>query len=97
MDELDKLVEQVKILRDTNEAMLARQEQLFRMQEERLNAFLEKFPAIETRLQQAAEEIETTDEALKESLSDSDQQLDDLVKAVAAILMVQKNMQASEQ
>src|SRR5260221_8964158 len=97
--QVKQLTEQVKALAETSVIQTQRQEQLFKMQEERL-ALL---PQLAENLQVAIDEIETTDEALKEALNDLDAETDDLKKATAALLLIQqqqntvRNAQANTQ
>jgi len=90
MDELEQIVKQVQMLRDSVEMMLTRSEQLFKMQEERLSVL----PQLAEDLHVSIDEIQTTDEALKESLNDQDGAIDDLKKSVAALLLIQSQQNA---
>lgn len=93
MEELLKLVETVKILSQTVDAMVARQEQLFKMQEEQSQALR----ALAAEMKASNEAIQVTDEALKQSLSDLDSTTDDLVKTAAALLLLKKEQTNEEQ
>jgi hypothetical protein len=90
--QVKQLTEQVKALAETSTIQTARQEQLFKMQEERLNIL----PQLAEQLQHAIDELETTDEALKESLDDQDAAVDDLKKAIAALLLIQQQQNAQK-
>lgn len=97
MEEIDHLTErvkqltdQVKMLAESVQLMLTRSEQLFKMQETRL----ESLPQLETHLSSAIEEIESTNEALLDSLNESDGAIDDLKKATAAQLLIVEKMKA---
>ena len=89
---VEQLVEQVKSLAETSAIQTQRQEQLFKMQEERLNIL----PQLAEGLQSAIDEIETTDEALKEALNDLDGEVDDLKKATAALLLIQQQQNTQQ-
>jgi acetolactate synthase small subunit len=84
---MEELVEQVKILAQTMQTMIARSEQLFQMQQEK-SKILEE---VAEKLGITIDNLEVTDEALKRSLSESDQQIDDLAKIVAAMLQLQQS------
>src|SRR6266702_6948424 len=92
MDELVKqLVEQVKQLvesqkasNETMQILIQRSEQLFKLQEERLNLL----PQLVENQAKAIEELEITNAALQESLGDLDAQTDDLAKATSALIEV---------
>ena len=90
MDDLELVVKQVQMLRESVEMMLTRSEQLFKMQEERLSVL----PQLAENLQAAIDEIETTDQALKDSLDEQDGAIDDLKKSVAALLLIQSQQSA---
>jgi predicted DNA-binding protein YlxM (UPF0122 family) len=96
MDEepLARLTEQVRILHQTVEAMLSRQEQVFKLHEEKLSLLEQTLTASASKLDEATSEIETTDEALKQALSEIDTQLDDLAKITAALLTLQKEQES---
>ncbi len=81
-----QLVEQVKALAETSNLLIQRQEQLFRMQEERLSIL----PQLAENQTRAIEELETTNQALQESLDDLDGNTDAIVKATAALLVIQQ-------
>lgn len=102
MDELQKLVEQVKILSQTVEAMTLRGEQLFKMQDEVLSLsrqsiidMKEEIHTATLELQATKETQETINEAQKGALSDLDGVVDDLAKVTAALLQVQKQLNPS--
>lgn len=88
MEELERLVKQVAMLKESVDMMLTRSEQLFKLQEERLNIL----PQLETRLSGAIEEIETTNQALLDSLNENEGAIDDLKKATAAQLLIVQQM-----
>ncbi len=90
MEEIEVLTKQVQMLKESVDMMLTRSEQLFKLQEERL-AIL---PQLETHLSASIEEIETTNEALLDSLNESDSAIDDLKKATAAQLLMVQQMKA---
>lgn len=93
MEELDRLVKQVQMLKESMDMALTRSEQLFKLQEERL-AIL---PQLEERLSAAIEEIETTNQALLDSLNESDGAIDELKKATAAQLLIVQQMKSQQQ
>lgn len=83
---MEELVAQVKILSESVALLIQRSEQLYKLQEERLNLL----PQLVENQQRAIEEIETTDQALKDSLDDLDGATDDIAKTTAALLTIQK-------
>ena len=83
---MEELVQQVKILTDTIQTMIARSEQLSRIQQENAQVLAETA----TNLKTTIANLEVTDEALKQSLDDSDRQIDDLAKVTAALLAIQQ-------
>ena len=92
MDDLQQIVEQVKILADTQRAMMDRQEQVFKLHEEKLSSLEGTVASSAQLLQTTTENLETTNEALLASLSDADAAVDDLAKITAALLLVKKDM-----
>lgn len=96
MDEMEKLVEQVKILAATVETMISRQDQLLKMlaeQSQALHQGVDDLRLERAELQQAREEELTAADALKEAVDDVDAQVDDLAKVTAALVMIQKQQQ----
>lgn len=71
------LTEQVKTLSQTQEAMIHRQDQLFK-----------SIGESSIKLQQVVETLETTNEALLQSLSENDGNLDDMTSITAALTKV---------
>jgi len=92
MDEIEQLTKQVQLLAETVKLMTDRMEQVFKMIEDRISGF----PQLAENQQKAIEELMTTDEALKQSLDESDQQIDDLSKVVAALLLIQEKMEEKQ-
>ncbi len=99
MEEIDhlkkivqQLVEQVQAMAETQALQTQRFEQLYKMQEERL-AILPQLAENQTR---AIEELETTNQALQESLDDLDGNTDAIVKATAALLVIQQQQNQSQ-
>ena len=82
---MEELVKQVNLLKETLETVVQRQEQIFKLQEERLNAFLERAES----LKQTQERQELINQSLQQSLSENDRTLDDLAKVTAALVKVQ--------
>lgn len=91
MDELEKLVEQVKILAATVETMISRQDQLLKALAEQSNLLHQSVDDLKI----AREHQETVSEALTDALSDVDSQVDDLAKVTAALTLIQQR-QAGE-
>lgn len=85
-------VEQVKTLAETSALLIQRSEQLYHIQDERTAVL----PQLAEQLQAAIDEIETTDEALKESLSDLDGAIDDVSAATAGLLVIQQQANQDE-
>ena len=86
---MDELVKQVQLMSETLATVVQRQEQIFKLQEERLTAFLERAES----LKQTQERLETSNQALLQSLNESDRQIDDLAKVTAALLKVQLSLE----
>lgn len=89
MDEIAQLVEQVKILAETNRAQLERFDQALKMLAE-LSQTLHQ--SVED-LNVARDEETTAAEALKDALSDVDAQTDDLAEVTAALVMLRQQEQ----
>ena len=83
MDEeaLKRLVEQVRILSETQQTMIARSEQLYKLQEEKSTILTETV----SKLSATIESLLTTNKALEAVLNESDGQLDDLATITAAL------------
>lgn len=88
MEGIEELTRQVLLLKETMEALVNRQEQIFKLHDEKLISLEQSIQAAGLTLKEATDEIQVTDEALKGSLSDMDLQIDDLTKTVAALLML---------
>jgi methyl-accepting chemotaxis protein len=90
MEELEKivrqLVEQIKTMADSVTLLIQRSEQLYKLQEERLNLL----PQLVENQSHAIEELEATNQALQDSLDDLDGATDDIAKTTAALLIIQK-------
>ncbi len=86
MEELERLINQVKILAESVALLIQRSEQLYKLQEERLNLL----PQLVENQQRAIEELEMTNQALQDSLDDLDGAVDDQAKTTAALLVIQK-------
>ena len=84
MDEeaLKRLVEQVKILAETQQTMIARSEQLYKLQEEKSSILTETV----AKLNATIDKTETFMQALQASLDESDGQLDDLATVTQGLL-----------
>ena len=104
MDELQRVVQTVELLRQTVEAMISRSEQLFKMQEEVLQLSRASITDMKNEVHQATEELllvreqqDTINQAQKASLSDLDSAVDDLAKISVALLQIQKQLNPSAQ
>ncbi len=77
------LTQGVSTLSQTQEAMIRRQDQLF-----------SEFSNMTTKLLQVVETLETTNEALLQSLSENDSNLDDLATISAGLTEVSKQLKS---
>lgn len=82
----ERLTKQVQILAESVNLLIQRSEQLFKLQEERLNLL----PQLVEGQQKAIEELMATNQALQDSLSDLDGAIDDQAKVTAALLVIQQ-------
>jgi hypothetical protein len=104
MDEFQKVVQTIELLRQTVEAMISRSEQLFKMQEEVLQLSRQSITDMKNEvhvatleLQAVKDQQELINEAQKASLNDMDRQVDDLAKIAVALLQIQKQLNPSGQ
>jgi hypothetical protein len=104
MDEFQKVVQTIELLRQTVEAMISRSEQLFKMQEEVLTLSRQSITDMKNEvhvatleLQAVKDQQELINQAQKASLGDMDQQVDDLAKIAVALLQIQKQLNPSAQ
>jgi len=86
---MDELTKQVEMLAETIKIMISRQEQLFKMQEEKSVLLSETAQS----LKKTMDDLEITNAALIRSLDEVDQQVDDLAKITAALLQLQQALQ----
>ena len=93
MEELQQLTNQVKILTETVQTMIARFEQLYKMQEERAQTLVDSA----TNLQQTRDNLEVTNEALTNALNEVDRQVDDLATVTAGLLALKAQTQTEQQ
>ncbi len=77
------------MLAETIKIMISRQEQLFKMQEEKSVLLSETSQS----LKKTMDDLEITNAALIRSLDEVDQQVDDLAKITAALLQLQQAAQ----
>lgn len=83
LKQVQLLTDQVKTLAQTQEAMISRQDQLFKSVGES-----------SIKLQQVTETLETTNEALLQSLSENDSALDDLATISAGLVQATQQLKS---
>lgn len=88
-ERLDYQVQQMQVLREAVESMIARSDQLFKLQEQRV-AELE---GIKKELIDLREQMELSIATFQASIGDLDRQTDALIKATAALLQLQVEQQ----
>ena len=81
---MSQLVAQVKVLAESVQLLIQRSEQLFKLQEERLNLL----PQLVENQTLAVEELQVQSQAFKDSLGSLEGQTDDLAKATSALIEV---------
>ena len=84
VEELARLVEQVKILAESVQLLITRNEQLFKLQEERLGLL----PQLVENQGRAVEELEVVTRALEDSIGGIDQAATDVAKATSSLLTI---------
>lgn len=93
MEEIQQLTNQVKILAETMQTMIARFEQLYKMQEERAQTLVDSA----NNLTATRDNLEITNEALTNALNEVDRQVDDLATVTAGLLALKAQTQAEQQ
>lgn len=97
MDELEKIVALIKVVQQTVEAQTQRIDQVFKTQNEQWASQEAKLDALAAIFQQGIEETTVLNEALKKSLDESDQGLDDIADITAALLMLKTEQEQEKQ
>ena len=92
MDELDRLVKAVEMLKQSVEIMVERFEQLFQLQE----AQVKVLPQLAEHLTSTKDNLEIMHEAFVQSLDQLEQTTDDLASATAGLLVIQQQQNSQE-
>ncbi len=90
MEEIDRLVKAVEMLKQSVEIMVERFEQLFQLQE----AQVKVLPQLAEQLTSTKDNLEIMHEAFVQSLDSLERTTDDLASATAGLLVIQQQQNA---
>ena len=92
MEEIDRLVKAIEMMRQSIEIMLQRSDQLFKMQEDQVRVL----PQLAEQLTSTKDNLEIMHEAFVQSLDQLEQTTDDLASATAGLLVIQQQQNSQE-